>query len=37
MFGKGEKLSAEYTYGTRNHVDSRLHYTSPIGFNPKKQ
>lgn len=37
MFGKGERLSAEYTCGTRNHIDYRLNYSSPIGFNPDKQ
>lgn len=37
MFGAGEKLSAEYTYGTRNHVDYRLNFSSPIDLNPSKQ
>jgi outer membrane protein insertion porin family len=37
MFGKGEKLSAEYTYGTRNHTDYRLAYFTPIGLNPHQK
>jgi len=37
VFGKGERISAEYAYGTRNHVDYRLNYSSPINMNPDKQ
>ncbi len=37
MFGKGEKLSLEYTYGTRNHTDSRINFSSPIDLDPEKQ
>ena len=37
MFGKGERLSAEYTYGTRNHTDYRLTYSNPINQDPDKQ
>ncbi|CAF1091084.1 unnamed protein product [Brachionus calyciflorus] len=36
IFGKGERLSAEYTYGTRNHTDYRMTYTTPIDQNPDK-
>ena len=37
FLGKGERLSAEYTCGTRNHIDYRLNFTSPISLNPNKQ
>jgi len=37
MFGRGEKLSFEYTYGTRNHTDSRINFSSPLDLDPEKQ
>ena len=37
LFGKGERLSTEYSQGTNNHIDYRLNYNSPIGMDPNNQ
>lgn len=36
IFGGGEKLGCEYVYGTNNHVDYRLYYSSPVEMDPAK-
>lgn len=37
VFGKGERLGCEYSYGTNNHIDYRLYYSSPVDMDPSKQ
>lgn len=37
LFGKGEKVGCEYAYGTNNHIDYRVYYTSQVQMNPNKQ
>lgn len=37
LFGKGERLSTEYSQGTNNHIDYRLNYNSPIAMDPNNQ
>ena len=37
MFGKGEKLAGEFTYGSSQNKDARLQYTSSFDMNPNKQ
>lgn len=36
VFGRGEKLGCEYTYGTNNHVDYRVYYSTPVEMDPSK-
>lgn len=36
LFGRGERLGCEYTYGTNNHTDYRIYYTSPVQLDPSK-
>jgi len=37
LFGKGEKGSFEYAYGSRSQSDYRFTYQSPINMNPDKK
>lgn len=37
LFGNGENLGCEYGYGTNNHIDYRVYYSSPVDMNPNKQ
>lgn len=37
LFGNGEQLGFEYAYGTNNHKDYRVNYSSPVNLNPINQ
>jgi hypothetical protein len=37
MFGKGEKLAGEFTYGSNQNKDARIQYTSPFDLDPSKK
>ena len=35
VFGKGERITCEYSQGTNNHTDYRVNFNSPINMNPR--
>jgi len=37
MFGKGEKLAGEFSYGSSQNKDARIQFTTPFDLNPNKK